>query len=274
MSWIAGGVLFHRASHGPLAGCPILPPMKLLAVASLSAVLTLACASAPASPAASRPPADSLRSLDPGALAARELAVGFVMIDGVYNSELMAPLDIFHHTVFHTQPGMRVFTVSPSLEPVTSFEGLRILPDFTFEDAPPIDVLVVPSAEHNLDTDLEDEALIEFVRSRGERAAFVMSLCDGAFVLAAAGLLDGLEATTFPSDVPRLREMFSRVEVLEGLSFVHDGRAITSAGGAKSYDPALYLCELLYGAEKARGIARGLVIEWDLDGIAHRRGPH
>jgi len=199
----------------------------------------------------------------------RELTVGFLIVDGVYNSELMAPFDIFQHSIFHTDPGMRVLTVGPSLEPVTSFEGLRLLPDHTYDSAPALDVLVVPSAEHSMDTDLEDERMMAYVRRAGASARYVVSLCDGAFVLAAAGLLDGREATTFPSDVARFREMFPDLVVHEGVSFVHDGKAITSVGGAPSYDAALYLCELLYGAGTARGIGRGLVIDWDLGEVAH-----
>ena len=199
------------------------------------------------------------------------LQVGFLIVDGVYNSELMAPWDIFHHTVFHTSPGMRVFTVAPSLDPVRSFEDLRILPDYTYDTAPPIDVLVVPSAEHSMDSDLEDEAMMRFVRKRGAEADYLVSLCDGAFVLAAAGLLEGRWATTFPSDIPRFREMFPDVRVREDLSFVHDGRAITSAGGALSYDAGLYLVEELYGEAVARGVAGGLVIDWSTDRVAHYR---
>ncbi len=202
--------------------------------------------------------------------AARELQVGFLIVDGVYGTELVAPFDVFQHTIFHTEPGMRVFTVAPSLEPVRTFEGLRLLPDHTFASAPPIDVLVVPSAEHSMDSDLENAELIEWVRRTGIRARHVLSLCDGAFVLARAGLLDRRAATTFPADIPRFRELFGdRVECHEGLSFVHDGPAITSAGGARSYEAALYLCELLYGREAARGIARGLVIEWEAGEIEH-----
>ncbi len=199
------------------------------------------------------------------------LQVGFLIVDGVYNTELTAPFDIFQHTIFHAQPGMEVFTVAPSLAPVKTFEGLRILPDYTFKNSPPIDVLVVPSAEHSMDTDLANAELIAWVRSTGQRARYVLSLCDGAFVLAQAGLLDGRAATTFPADIPRFRELFSAtVDVRAGVSFVHDGSAITSVGGAKSFDSALYLCELLYGAEAARGIARGLVIDWELDWIEHQ----
>lgn len=199
----------------------------------------------------------------------RPLNVGFLVVDGVYNTELTAPFDVFHHTVFHTDPGMRVFTVAPSIEPVTTFEGLRIVPDFTYKSAPPIDVLVVPSAEHSMDSDLEDQEMIAWVREVGFRSQYVVSLCDGAFVLAAAGLLDGRRATTFPADVARMRETFPAVTVLDGESFVHDGPMITSAGGALSFEPALYLCELLYGPASARGIAGGLVIDWDLDDVEH-----
>lgn len=201
----------------------------------------------------------------------RVLNVAFLMVNGVYNSELVAPMDILHHTVFHTNKGMKVFTVAPSLEAITTFEGLRILPDYSYmqDSLPIIDVLVVPSAEQSMDTDLEDEALIKFVKSTGEKAMYVMSLCDGAFVLAKAGLIDGLESTTFPSDIPKYRKMYPELTVHEDVSFVHDGKAITSAGGAKSYDPALYLSEILYGKKAARGIARGLVIDWDVAKVKH-----
>jgi transcriptional regulator GlxA family with amidase domain len=96
-----------------------------------------------------------------------------------------------------------------------------------------------------------------------------VSLCDGAFGLAAAGLLDGLESTTFPGDVEAYRARFPQQVVHAGVSFVHDGRAITSAGGAKSYDPAMYLCEMLYGVDVARGIGRGMVIDWDVAQVQH-----
>ena len=197
----------------------------------------------------------------------KQLNVAFLAINGVYNSELMAPFDIFQHTVFHTEPGMKTFIVAPTKEAITTFEGIRLLPDYDFQDVPEIDVLVVPSAEHHMDTDLEDEALISFVRNKGQKASFIMSLCDGAFILAKAGLLDGLKCTTFPSDIPKFKKTFPQLDVYEKISFVHDGKAITSAGGAKSYDPALYLVEYLYGKKAADGVAGGLVIDWDVQQI-------
>ena len=198
--------------------------------------------------------------------------VAFLIVDGVYNSELVAPMDIFHHTVFHTEFGMKVFTVAPDTLPITTFEGLRILPDYAFntDSIPDIDVLVVPSAKNSMGTDLENNSLISFVRKTGKKAFYIMSLCDGAFVLAKAGLVDEKESTTFPSDIERYREMYPQLRVHENVSFVHDANLITSAGGAKSYDPALYLSELLYGNKAAKGIAKGLVIDWDLKEIDHK----
>jgi transcriptional regulator GlxA family with amidase domain len=174
----------------------------------------------------------------------------------------MAPYDILHHTVFHTQPGIEVFVVSPDGSPVTSFEGLRIAAHHSFATAPPIDILVVPSAEGSMDRDLANEALIAWVREVGGQARFVISLCDGAFVLAQAGLLDGRSVTTFPGDQDRFAEMFPDLDLVRGVSFVHDGPVLTSVGGARSYDPALYLVDHLYGEAVARGVGRGLVLPW------------
>jgi len=191
----------------------------------------------------------------------------FLMIDGVYNSELMAPYDIFQHTVFHTEGGIDVFTVNQTLDTVTTFEGLRLLPDYAFDspDLPEIDILVVPSAEHNMDSDLENDVLINWLSKTGQRADYVISLCDGAFVLAKAGLVDGKESTTFPSDIDRYRETFPNLIVHENVSFVHHDNLLTSAGGAKSYDVALYLVNHLYGDKVAKGVGRGLVIDWDVN---------
>lgn len=193
-------------------------------------------------------------------------------MDGVYNTELTAPYDIFQHTKFREGiKAMNVFTIADKSDTVKTFEGMRIIPDYNYlkDQFPPIDILVVPSAEHHLDSDLENEVLINFVKNVGSGAMFVTSHCDGAFVLAKAGLLDGLKSTTFPSDIGKYKEMFPDLEVISDVLFVHDGKAITSAGGAKSFEAALYLCEYLYGKEIAESLAGGLVIDWNLDSISH-----
>lgn len=198
--------------------------------------------------------------------------VAFLIMDGVYNTELTAPYDIFQHTIFRQNiKAMNVFTVANTDDPILSFEGMRILPDFNYlkDSIPKIDILVVPSAEHHLDSDLEDEAMLTFIKNANEEAQFVTSHCDGAFVLAKAGLLEETVSTTFPSDIDAMRTMFPELDIRKDVLFVHDGKYITSAGGAKSFEAALYLCEFLYGKKVAQSLAGGLVIDWELEDVPH-----
>jgi transcriptional regulator GlxA family with amidase domain len=198
--------------------------------------------------------------------------VAFLIMDGTFNTEFTAPFDIFQHTKFREGiKAMNTFTVANTLEPITTFEGVRILPDYDYtkDDLPQIDILVVPSAEHSMDSDLNDTAMIDFIKKVNKNALYMTSHCDGAFPLAKAGILDSVASTTFPSDVENYRKMFPNLNIKDNVLFVHDGKYITSAGGAKSFEAALYLCEVLYGKEITKSLAKGLVIDWDVEKVPH-----
>ncbi len=240
-------------------------------------IATMACAGTPsgdppeastqpASPPPAAPATASWTRLSPPADLPldRPLTAGFLIIDGVFNTELTAPYDVFEHTGVHADPlpGIEVFTVSPDGEPITTYEGLEIKPHYGFADAPAIDILVVPSADHSRDSDRQNQQLIAWVRDTGQSARYVMSLCWGAFILAEAGLLDGGAVTTFPSDFDRFAETFPGLDLRRQVSFVHDGKALTSRGGVLSFDVAMYLVDHLYGEPAARGIGGGLLIDW------------
>ncbi|SFR67244.1 DJ-1/PfpI family protein [Maribacter stanieri] len=198
--------------------------------------------------------------------------VAFLIMDGTFNTEFTAPFDIFQHTKFREGiKTMNTFTVANTLEPITTFEGVRILPDFDYtkDDLPQIDILVVPSAEHSMDKDLKDSIMLNFIKETDKNALYMTSHCDGAFLLAKSGILDSVASTTFPSDVENYRKMFPNLNIKDNILFVHDGKYITSAGGAKSFEAALYLCEVLYGKEIAKSLAKGLVIDWDLSKVPH-----
>jgi transcriptional regulator GlxA family with amidase domain len=267
-----------------------------MVVATVAAVLLAGAlaAQAPGGPAAApvaAPPAPSAAALPrvppPADLPRdRPLRAGFLVVDGVYGTELVAPYDVLQHTVSHTRPGIDVFTISADGGTVTTAEGLVIAAKYSFTSAPLIDILVVPSGEHtlsresetsgdgverapvvgrprnNMDSDLGNEALVAWLAKTGKSARYVVSLCDGAFLLARAGLLQGRLATTFPGDQDRFAQMFPKLELRRGVSFVHDGPVLTSVGGARSYDAALYLVDHLFGEEVARSVAKGLVLPW------------
>lgn len=237
--------------------------MKNLIIYSTLALVLLGCQTQPE-------PKESSKERVLPELNENRYNVAFLIMDGVYNTEFTAPFDIFQHTQYRENiKAMNTFTVANTLEPVTSFEGIRFLPDYDYtnDQLPKIDILVVPSAEHHLDSDLKDTVMLNFVKKVDEQALFMTSHCDGAFVLAKAGLLDSVASTTFPSDIGTYKKMFPHLEVKDSVLFVHDGKYITSAGGAKSFEAALYLAELLYGDEIARSLAGGLVIDWDVASV-------
>lgn len=199
-------------------------------------------------------------------------SVGFLVLDGVYNTELVAPMDVMQHVVGRVEPAPKFFTVGLTKDPVRTFEGLRILPDYSLADAPEIDILVVASTSGSRDRDRKNDALVHWVAERGKRARHVMSLCWGAFLLAEASLLDGGPATTFPTEWDQLEREYPKIEVIRDHSFVDAGHALTSVGGVKSYEVAMYLVENLYGKDVAAGIAEGLVMDWDIDEIDYVKG--
>jgi len=194
----------------------------------------------------------------------------FVIAEGVYNSELMAPYDVLQHSLFRDENDyIATAVVSSDGEPLVTFEGITVDPHYSFADAPKADILVIPSTRGSMDRDLEDEAYMAWVEKAVAEAEWVITVCDGAFPLAATGALDGRVATTFPGDRQRFREIFPKVDMRDDVRLVVDGKYITSVGGGMSYEPAFYLVERLYGKEHALASARGLVWPWDLEKVPH-----
>lgn len=198
--------------------------------------------------------------------------VGILVYSGVYNTEFVAPYDVFQHAD-RAEHSVRVFLVAPDDKPIVSAEGMRVTADFTFGNHPPIDILIIPSFE-NYENDLGGRAeVIDWVRQESGKARFVLSNCWGAFFLAQAGLLNGRHAMTYPPDIDKLGKMFPSIRVVHGHRFVRDGKFVTGGGGVASYENALYVVQELWGAPLARRIASGLVMEWDLDRVDHFLAP-
>lgn len=200
------------------------------------------------------------------------IQTGFVVIDGVYNSELIAPLDILEHSKYReNREFFKCFLISPDGKPIETAEGLTIHTDYSFQNAPKLDVLIIPSTMSSMDKDLEDNnPYMKWVKKKVDEARVVITLCDGAFPLAQTGRLNGLNATTYPGDQEAFAKKFPKIKVHRDALFVHHGKFITSVGGAKSYEPALYLTHKWFNEAYAKSLAKGLVIDWSLDKIPHK----
>jgi transcriptional regulator GlxA family with amidase domain len=153
--------------------------------------------------------------------------------------------------------GAEVFTLAQDPGPVTCAKGLKVLPDHTWDDAPPIDVLVYPGGQGTRNH-LEDEAIMGWLKKTAAQASLMTSVCTGSLVYAAAGLLDNRPATTHWSTIDLLGQLGHNIEVRPDDRFVDDGDVITSAGVSAGIDMALHLVARLSSRERAAEVRRAI----------------
>ena len=103
-------------------------------------------------------------------------SIAFLVLEGVYNTELVAPMDVMQHVIGRVEPAPKVFTVGLTKDLVRTYEGLRIIPDYGLDDAPEIDILVVASTSGSRDRDRNNEKLVAWVAERGNHRPHQMPL--------------------------------------------------------------------------------------------------
>ncbi len=160
------------------------------------------------------------------------------------------------YQMFYMQhPVLNPLILGLDANPVTSYEGVSILPQSTFEAAPALDVLFVPGGvalEKMLDRSQASEAYLGFVRRAAKNAKLVTSVCTGAILLAAAGGLDGYRATTHWAFLSVLR-LFPAVTVADGYPrYVVDGNRVTGGGISSCLDESMAIVSILLGDEAAK----------------------
>lgn len=197
--------------------------------------------------------------------------IGILVFDGVEVLDFAGPFEVFSRT--RLAPGLdsrrgddtapfEVFIVARRREPVTCTGGLVVLPRFGFDDAPRIDLLVVPGG-FGTRALLHDEELLGWIRRTAAGARKVASVCTGALVLAQAGLLEGRRAATHWGALDLLDSLGRGVTVERTRRVVDDG-VLTSAGVASGLDLSFHVVETLFGREVADETARY---------VEHRRAP-
>jgi transcriptional regulator GlxA family with amidase domain len=184
------------------------------------------------------------------------ITVGILLLDKPYITEFAGPLDVYHHVPAEK---LKVFIISDTDQERVTYEGMPFRANYTIDNAPKLDVLVVPSGAGSLDADLKNVRVIDWVQKVAREAKFITSHCQGAFLLAQAGLLAGKEVTTFPGDTDTLQQKYPTCRVQKGQRIVIDGNLITSPGGLASYEASLYVVEKLFGKEQAMTVATALV---------------
>ncbi|MGH7494531.1 MAG: DJ-1/PfpI family protein [bacterium] len=187
--------------------------------------------------------------------AARSKKVAVFIFDGVQIIDYAAPYEVFG------QAGFEVFTVAEKAGAITTAMGMSVNPRYTFDNHPKADVLLIPGGDAPRHQD--NPKVIAWIQNKSKEAEVVLSVCNGAFFLAKAGLLDGLQATTFAPLIPGLQAAAPKAKVVWDKRFVDNGKIVTSAGLSSGIDGALHVVEKLLGRGWAEVIATNLEYDWD-----------
>src|SRR5205823_6159163 len=187
----------------------------------------------------SSPKINSLKPASP-------IPVAFVISEGAVVIDFCGPWEVFRDVMLpNGGHPFRLYTVSDKIAPITAGGGMKIVPDYTFANAPAPKVIVIPAQSE------PSRAVLEWIRQATKNTDVTMSVCTGAFVLAKTGLLSGKAATTFHAAFVPFAMQFPDVHLKRGARFVEDGNLASAGGLSSGIDLALRVVERYFGREIA-----------------------
>ena len=179
--------------------------------------------------------------------ASGSIPVAFVISKGAVVIDFAGPWEVFEGASLPGRGMMdrafEVYTVAETLEAITASGGMKIVPNYTFQNAPQPKVIVIPAQDDS------PEPMLNWIRQATQNTDVTMSVCTGAFVLAATGLLNGKAATTHHAAYAELEMHFPDVQVKRGARFVEEGNLATAGGLTSGMDLALRVIGRYFGAE-------------------------
>lgn len=182
--------------------------------------------------------------------------IGVFVFEGAEELDYAGPWEVLAAWALQfPDDGVEIFTLGREESPVRSAKGLMVVPDYSWDSSPPIDVLIYPGGAGNR-AHLGNAEVAQWLRRTASEAEIVASVCTGALVLADVGLLDGRPATTHWQYLDVLRDLGDDIEVRSGDRFVDDGDIVTAAGVSAGIDMALHLVARLHSPERAKEVRR------------------
>lgn len=187
--------------------------------------------------------------------------VAIVLFEGVELLDFAGPGEVFAAAqTIEGENAFNVYTVAASTEPLVSQGFLTVTPQYSFDDAPKPDIVIFPGG--NINNLAKDEKAMTWAKRIADESKIAMSVCNGAFVLAQAKLLNNKQITTHWASIGELRKQVPTATVLENVRFVDNGQVITTAGVSAGIDGALHVVERLLGASAAKLTAKYMEYNW------------
>lgn len=188
--------------------------------------------------------------------------LGVVLFEGFELLDVFGPCEAYG--ISDLGGAFRIVTVAGKAGPIASAQGPQALAEFGFDDCPRLDLILVPGGIGTR-REVDNAALISWLRARADQAGIVTSVCTGAALLARAGLLDGRRATTNKRAFAWVQSQGPQVDWIKQARWVEDGKFATSSGVSAGIDMALAIIARLVGAEIAEKAAIAMEYEWHRD---------
>ena len=189
-------------------------------------------------------------------------SVGIFLFNEVEVLDFAGPFEVFSVTEVNEEKPFTDYTVSENGEMITARNGLKVQPDYSIENLPPVDILIIPGGLGAREYEIKNEIVIKWIRQQMKEVKLMTSVCTGALLLAKAGLLEGLKATTHWASIEKFKNEFQNVEVIENVKFVDEGHIITSAGISAGINMAFHIVKNLLGVHVAEDTAKRM--EYDI----------
>ncbi len=176
--------------------------------------------------------------------------IGLLMYNGVLQGEVIATSDVFAKPTEDGKQLFNVITIAETENPITTEEGMRFLPDFTFENCPKLTALFVPSA-YDMYAQVHNERIVSFIKEKNKETEYIVSNCAGAQLIGASGIADGKKIVTWIGGGEQLQKDYPNLKVQNDslVTFVEDGKFSSSNGNLASYISALNLLEKMTSSE-------------------------
>jgi len=189
--------------------------------------------------------------------------VAIVIYENAEPLDWTGPFEVYndaaHFAMSNGEPAFSVYVVSKTKDKVNS-QGLHVMPNYSIQDAPKPDIVLFPGGPSSKITD--DPEFFAWAKKVSAEAEIAQSVCTGAFVLGKAGMLDGLEVTTFHGAIDNLQKRHPKAQVKRGRRFVDNGQVVTTAGISAGIDGSLHVVARLLGRRVADGVATYMEYAW------------
>ena len=192
------------------------------------------------------------------------IKIGILVFPQVEEMDFIAPFEVLSYSNKIEPNSTQVVLIAEKLELIQAANGLKIFPDHSFDTCPRLDILVVPGGKGRSQA-MHNPRIKEFVLQQSKQTQYMASVCTGAFILAAAGLLEGKKATTYHSAFEELRDY--NVTIVEKAKVVHDGHIITAAGVTSGLELGFYVLKILFGSVLAQAVADKIEYKVNVDSL-------